>query len=767
MKKYYRLFPNSAFFLLLISVVVIFFYPFIFYGKIPIPADTIVGMYHPWRDNIWNGYTQGVPVKNPLITDPVRQQYVWRYTSIEQMRSGNLPVWNPYSFSGTPLLANFQSAALYPLNILFFLFPYHSAWGILVLLQQLLAGIFLYKYLRYLKVSCPASFLGSISFIFSGFMTAWLEWNTVGHVMLWLPFILYTQERLLHKVSVRWILLLIFAQSAQILAGHLQILFYAQALSTSYLLARIFQINRQSREYSDAKKFIVHFFGKMLPFLVVSIIVISITSIQWVPSLQFIKISGRNFDQSNVMKEGWYLPWQNLVQFIAPDFFGNPVTNNYYGVWNYGEFVGYVGIIPLFFALLAIFRLRDKKTIFFGAATLVGLLFSLPTVIASLPYKLNIPFVSLSQPSRLLSIVDFSLCVLAAYGFDRFLKEKIRKAPFFLCGLLVIIIFSLWILVNSQSIFSVNISLSYLKVSQRNLIFPTIISLFSSFFILLYFVRIPFMKIIAVTAIVFLTIVDLLRFSSKFTPFMDSSWLYPKTALLALMNQDKNTWRFMSLDRRVMPSNFSVFYKIQDVSGYDPLYLLLYGQLVAAWERNSSDISPAAFNRILTPMGYENIFSDLLGVKYLMSLSPIRSDKLSLVATEGSTYLYRNEKAFPRAFFASKIIKVNNIQEEIEQMYKLSDKLRYIAVTTEDIRITPRELLPGESVTLEKYSDNYINITTKSTVDRLVVVADIYYPLWKAAIDGRRSILHRVDFTLRGIVVPKGIHTIELFTEII
>lgn len=107
---------------LFILIVLVFFYPVIGSGKIPIPADTIVGMYNPWRDNIWNNYISGVPFKNSLITDPVRQQYVWRKLAVDEMRKGNMPLWNPYSFSGTPLLANFQSAVFYPLNIFFFHF---------------------------------------------------------------------------------------------------------------------------------------------------------------------------------------------------------------------------------------------------------------------------------------------------------------------------------------------------------------------------------------------------------------------------------------------------------------------------------------------------------------------------------------------------------------------------------------------------------------------------------------------------------------------
>ncbi|PIZ99051.1 MAG: hypothetical protein COX78_02350, partial [Candidatus Levybacteria bacterium CG_4_10_14_0_2_um_filter_35_8] len=69
-----KLFPTSLF----VIITLIFFWPFVLQNKLPIPADTIVGMYHPYRDFYTNSYPRGVPFKNSLITDPVRQQYPWK-----------------------------------------------------------------------------------------------------------------------------------------------------------------------------------------------------------------------------------------------------------------------------------------------------------------------------------------------------------------------------------------------------------------------------------------------------------------------------------------------------------------------------------------------------------------------------------------------------------------------------------------------------------------------------------------------------------------
>ena len=133
-KQYYWLLQIIILFL----PIIVFFYPVFFSGKMPIPADTIVGLYHPYRDKVWNGLTAGVPFKNFLITDSVRQQYPWRKLAIENLKQRILPIWNPYTHAGTPLLANIQSAAIYPLNLMYLFLPFNWAWTIQIMLQLFL-----------------------------------------------------------------------------------------------------------------------------------------------------------------------------------------------------------------------------------------------------------------------------------------------------------------------------------------------------------------------------------------------------------------------------------------------------------------------------------------------------------------------------------------------------------------------------------------------------------------------------------------------------
>lgn len=111
-----RLLKKFLPFLFIFGVWLALFWPFFSKKLLPIPADIITGVYYPWLDYKW-GFSVGVPVKNPLISDIPSLLYPWRQLVIDQYRNFQIPSWNPYYFGGMPLLANFQSAAFSYVNV--------------------------------------------------------------------------------------------------------------------------------------------------------------------------------------------------------------------------------------------------------------------------------------------------------------------------------------------------------------------------------------------------------------------------------------------------------------------------------------------------------------------------------------------------------------------------------------------------------------------------------------------------------------------------
>lgn len=732
--------------LFIFLAVIVFFWQFFVKGLLPIPADTIIGLYHPFRDLYSKDYPNGIPFKNFLITDPVRQQYPWRKLVISAEKKFELPLWNPYSFAGTPLLANFQSASFYPLNILFFLIPFTTAWSLIIFLGPLFSGIFLYLYLNNLKLSKWASLLGAITFSFSGFFASWLEWGTIPHVALWLPLILLSIDKtILNKKYLKWIFIYLFSVISSFFAGHLQIFFYLFIFSLIYFLARWFQDGKNRKVITV--------------YLILNTFFLILTAVQWIPTLQLIILSARDIDTVGINSPGWFIPWQHLIQFIAPDFFGNPTTLNYWGVWNYGELVGYVGLIPLMLALFAMFNRWDKKTLFFGSILFLSLIFALPTFFAKIPYLLKIPFLSTSQPTRLLFIIDFALAVLSALGLDYLLKINNKIKIVFPLIFVSTVLLGLWVFIPND----------HLSVVKNNLILPSLLLASSSilFVALIIFQNKRRIILVICIALIMITVFDLLRFGWKFDAFTNRSYLFPSTKTLTFLQNNVGNNRIMTTDSRILPPNFSAIYRLQSVDGYDPLYDLRYGELIAASERSKADIaSPFGFNRIITPHNYDSRIIDLLGVKYILSLDALNSPKLTKVFQEGQTIIYENRSAMPRAFFVQKIEKASSGQEAINMMFdSFNPKITAVVENADKELESVGELAIGK-VNIVNYSENKVVMETENTKTGFLVFTDSFYPTWRVAIDGKIAKIYRTDYDFRGIVVPGGSHEIKFYTTL-
>ncbi|MBI2031281.1 MAG: YfhO family protein [Candidatus Levybacteria bacterium] len=750
-----RLLP--IFFIIFIAFT--FFWQFIFKSLYPIPSDTIVGLYHPFRDLYSKEFPRGVPFKNFLITDPVRQQYPWRYLAINLEKNLELPLWNPYNFAGTPLLANHQSAALYPLNLLFFILPFNFSWSILIILQPLLAGIFLFLYLNNFKLNRWAGIIGSITFSFSGFSIAWMEWNTILHTALWLPLILLATDKIVFSIkysvlSIKnknfliWGLIFVLSLTSAFFAGHLQTFFYLFITSTVYLIVRWAQ-------YGRIKKI-------LFIFLIFYLLFFILTFVQWYPLFQFILFSARSVDQIPWQNPGWFIPWQNLIQFIAPDFFGNPTTLNYWGEWNYGEFLGYIGVFPLIFSLYSLFFRRDRKTLFFGTIFFLSLILALPTIFAKIPFILNIPFINTTQPTRLLFLTDFSLAVLASFGFDYFLKMKNKKEIFHPIIFILIILICLWLFVYYGRNIDKNLIIDNLLVAKRNIVLPTLIFLLSSlsiFFYIFFHKKNKNVFLVFSVLVLSITIFDLFRAGWKFTPFTKKDYLFPQTKILSFLQEKNDNFRVMSTDSRILPPNFSIIYKIQSIEGYDPLYLRRYAELITASKRGVPNIKPPfGFNRIITPYNYSSKIIDLLGVKYILSLADLKSGALVKVFQEGEARVYENKNVLPRAFFVNEVKNVAGKTEAINEIFR-SDFDPFKTAIVENFEDSQVGNKNGK-VNIVEYRSNKIIINTENENKGFLVLTDSFYPTWRAEIDGVSTKIYLTNFDFRGIVIEEGKHEV-------
>ena len=750
MRKYF--FKRSFLGLLTCAFIVfLFFLPNLSKGKIPIPADSLLGLYHPFRDISIDGYNPGkFPVKNPLVTDPVLQTYPWRSQVIESIKNLQLPFWNPYSFAGQPLLGNIQSSTFSAFNILFLILPFKIAWGTQIVLSAIITSIFMYLFLKSLKydqkpLSTSASVFGSLVLTFSGFFIAWLEWGTITTTAMWLPLLLLCLNKLDSTKKSLWLLLMVFALTQVFLAGHLQTALYVLFAFTIYSL------------------YLALTLGKILPVLLSTLAIVFsllLASPQLMPSLEFINNSARGSDLGYYPnRQDWFVPPQNLLQAVIPDFFGNPATYNYWGVWNYAEFVAFIGVIPFFFALL--FVLSGKKEArFFILLFVISLVLALKNFISLAPYLLNLPLISSLQPSRIIYLIDFSLAVMAAYGFGYYQlagKNNRRVLIASLSTLLIILCAILITLVYGKS-FPQMPDLDPAKIALKNTLIPLIFAMTVLALILISrFFKLT--KNVLLGIFFALTVIELYRFAYKFTPFSRLEWIFPQTKIISYLQAQPKPFRIISTDRRIMHPNISSYYGIESVDGYDPLYLKKYGQFVASWQGREYKDQVPSFNRIVTPQKLDSPVINLLNVEYVLSFDEIKNPGFVKVMEEGETKLYKNQNYLPRVFFVDQITKANNTIA-FANILKEQDQLAVKAYSSEIDTGDKSESTAQAKIA--SYSPNLIRINTNSTSQKPLVIGNVNDGNWSAKIDGKTTPIYPANIVFQTIIVPKGEHNIEL-----
>lgn len=719
----------------------LFFVPHLLMGRIPFPADAFLALYHPARDISLDGFSPGtIPAKNPLITDPILQAYPWRKLVINNLKEGLLPLWNPYSFSGQPLLANIQSSPFSIFNLLFLIFNFNIAWAVTLILPSILTTFFMFLFLRNLKLSRTASIFGAFVLPFTGFFIAWLSWGSIVATVMWLPLILLAIARLTSKVSPLWFLVLVFAISQVFLSGHWQAGSYVLVAGLLFLLT---QKSNMKSPYN------------LLVILASFILAILVSMVQILPALEFLQFSARAIDQGYYPgRQDWFIPLAHLIQLIAPDFFGNPTTYNYWGVFNYGEFVSFIGIIPLSLALFALIA-KSPNIKFFIALAIISLVFALENPISKIPFILNLPFISTAQPSRIIMLLNFTLAALAAFGLDAVLKEKSKIksliVPFLILALLVI----LALFVLTKTFFPPSPQIDTAQVALRNLVIPALTALAIIVVVLLKRAK-PAPVIIL--AIFVLTLLELFRFGTKFISFSKLSWIFPQTQTTTFLAVQEKPFRIMSTDRRIMHPNVSAVYGIESIDGYDPLYLANWNKFVSVWQSQNPDASLSPFNRIVTPQKIDSKLVDLLNIKYVLTFDEIENSNFEKVFTEGQTKIYQNKNVLPRAYFASEVVGAKSDQEEFTKLLDPDFDLKKMA-TSQEFKFPKQELTA--KVSFESYQDQNLTLSAQTDRQAPLILTNVYYPGWKAYIDGQPVPVNKADFMFQSIIIPGGSHKIE------
>lgn len=757
-------------------------------NKIVFPANLLVSFYSPWATQKFPGYPNGIPNKPIGGNDQVRMFYPFRTFTNESFARGEFPLWNPYNFSGSPLLANYQSAIFYPFNIIYFLLPQITAWSILVIIQPLLGTLFMYLYLRQFIPQKLAAFFGAFAFGFSGFILAWSQENAVvGQTALWFPLILYAIDKFISNFKLGSFLLLVASLATCIFAGHLQPALTIFFIAFCYGIFRISNLPKKQK------------LTKLFFFLCSFLICFLVCAIQLVPSIEAFPYSPRSSTSIQPVLDTYLLPITYYITFLAPDIFGNPGVYNFFGRGFYQESICYIGIIPLVFAFLSIIKMRSQRIVrFFTIVSLLTIIFGVKSFFTQWFYTLPIPLINTFTPSRIFLITSFSLAALSAFGFSFWLKKGTKKTRAILFPTVVVmaIILLLFIISNyfaetTKSAFFETISyfissnshilLPSLKVAARNIILP-LFMLISIVPLTLIQYKIKFSKI----AIVLLLCVGQFYFLNKYVVISNREFLYPDHFIFSdIQNQQNLTNRFLSFGLPIL-SNINLFKHVYSPDGFDPLFPKRYGQLIYASKnggkytneipRIEANVSEYAENeniinnqrrlKLISLLGVTRVYNYETGYKDLSLVNSIfPKDIFKPLWKQDNWQALENTKAYPRAFFVDNYIVEKNPQKNLDLIFNQNTDLRKTVILEEKPDNFSQEksgssFKPITDVILKIYKPQFIQLEVETDRSRILFLSDNYYPGWKATVDEVSTKIYRANFTFRAIVVPEGKHTI-------
>ncbi|PYS68677.1 MAG: hypothetical protein DMF69_19480, partial [Acidobacteria bacterium] len=160
-----------------------------------------------------------------------------RVTAANLALSGNLPLWNPYIFSGMPLWASAQGGLLFPVNWFYLVFSPGVATNLMVLSTYMIAAAGAYLYARRARMSILGAVITSISWQYGSFMIGQLSHINIVHTAALLPWTLWALDRFVENGSRRRGAVLALVIAVQIFAGHQQTFAYTSLLVIAYTVA--------------------------------------------------------------------------------------------------------------------------------------------------------------------------------------------------------------------------------------------------------------------------------------------------------------------------------------------------------------------------------------------------------------------------------------------------------------------------------------------------------------------------------------------------
>lgn len=266
-----------------------------------------------------------------------------------------------------------------------------------------------------------------------------------------------------------------------------------------------------------------------------------------------------------------------------------------------------------------------------------------------------------------------------------------------------------------------------------------------------------------IAALLVLCLVDMWQVDKRylndemFVPKSERDMPQQPTATDIEINKDK------SLDYRVLNFASNTFnenetsYFHKSIGGYHPAKLRRYQEMIDAY------IVPEMQKAMQAIAAKGGNMQQVDGVKLFPVLNMLNTKYFIFPLQGGATIPLKNIYAQGNGWFVDKIDYVADANAEYAEVGKID--VRHEAVADKQFEAVLGQAKSNDStatVKLDKYEPNNLQYTVNSKNGGIVVFSEIYYPGWKATVDGQSVELGRVNYILRAVNVKPGKHIVVL-----
>ncbi|HXG00852.1 MAG TPA: YfhO family protein [Bacteroidota bacterium] len=686
--------------------------------------------------------------------DFIYQNYPFRVFAATSLAQGELPLWNPYTFNGMPFLADIQTTVLYVPSLLLTLFvsngTLHHYWlEVMIILHFVLAGVGMFYLAKSFGVNnLPALFAGS-AYMFSGYMIVHAIHQQNLTLVAWYPLVVLLFRKALSEQRWLYVFVCSLVLGHSILAGYPQLSLYLYTFLGAYFLFELLTTFK-GRELLSRQAFIMT--AKAAGIVVLSV---GLAMIQLLPTFELSDLSQRAQITFEKASEG-SLAWAHLATLLFPKMFGaaGATGYEYFGpgqYFYYWETCIYLGVIP-FVLMLAALSLRKRRYVaFFAGVSLFSILFALGEnfPLFRLFYELVPGFSKFRIPARMGILLTFSAALLSAFSLQHVMYELedarrrtfLKKMLLSVAGAGVV----LYGLILSGSFSGAIRGATFSQVAGLVSEYTT-----PSLFVLLLSIIAVYLvvdrKLSARTAGLGLVIV-----------FCVDMFVFGGSQNNGAVNPTEYFRQRRDLVEQFKREGEKEFFRVNTRNAHG---------LLPGWDRNQGMVdriftmegyTPLALQRAYAPLASNDQSFDLLNVKY----------KTVFDEHTGRQTLVEHATRLPRAFFVYAVHVTTTEEELLAYLKSPAFDHRTVAVLEEQpsFTLSSPASVPMWSARITRYRNNEIVIEAETSHDGLLVLSEIFYPGWKAYVDGKETHVYRTNYHLRGMHVPAGKHTVEVRFE--